>query len=251
VTCAKPPQTLLIAQVRSRLSRARRVVAFTGSGPASVAGVPAFSPSGHTLGGRSSREIATPRPFFEDPCAVWDWYDAQRTPLAAVQPSAAHRALAALEKRIPVFTLVTENIDGLHRLAGCKNVLELRGNIWVVRCTRCGLRAVNREIPIANPPSCPICTGLVRPDIIWQGEHLPEELLVRSFEALSTCEVLLVVGTSSRCQPAASFVGVARKSGAYLVEIAPATAAGDAAIDAPLVGTVEDLLPQIVPEQVA
>jgi len=148
----------LIEEVRSRLSKVQRVFALTGSDLSAGGGTPAFS-------------AATPLPFFEDPVAVWRWYDKHREQLVKVKPNAAHRALAALEKRTKNFTLATESIDGLHRLAGSKSVLELRGNIWVVRCTRCGMRSMNREIPIPNPPSCPICTGLVRPDIVWRGER--------------------------------------------------------------------------------
>ena len=126
-------------------------------------------------------------------------------------------------------------------------MLELRGNIWAVRCTRCGMGSVNREVPIPTPPSCPICTGLVRPGIVWRGEHLPQELLVRCFEALSKCEVLIVAGTSSLSHPASLFVGVARKAASYIVEIAPEPPAGASSVDALLIGAAEDILPQIVP----
>jgi len=224
----------LIEEVRSRLSRAKRVFSLTGPRLRPAGEEPAFSAS-------------TPLSFFEDPVAVWQWYDEHRALLANVQPNAAHRALADLESSIKNFTLATESIDGLHRLAGSKNVLELRGNIWAVRCTRCGMRSVNREIPIPNPPSCPICTGLVRPGIVWRGEHLPEELLVSCFEALSKCDILIVAGTSSLNHPAALFAGVARKAGAYIAELAPEAADGNPSVDALLIGAVEDILPQIVP----
>ena len=216
VVVANEDNSRLIEDVRSRLSKAGRVFSLTGSG---------LSPAGELPG----LSTADPLPFFEDPVAIWQWYDQHRTRLADVHPNAAHLALAALERQVKNLTIATESIDGLHRLAGNKNVLELRGNIWAVRCTRCGLRSVNREIPIPNPPSCPVCTGLVRPDIVWRGEHLPEQLLVSCFEALSKCEILIVAGTSSLSHPASLFAGVARKAGAYVVEIAP------------------DFLPQIVP----
>lgn len=222
----------LIAEIRSRLSTSRRVVALTGPGP----GAEEFAPGGSH----------SPLSFFEDPVAVWSWYDARRARLAGLQPTGAHRALADLEGRVKDFTLATVSVDGLHLAAGSRNVLELRGNIWRVRCTRCGLRSTNREVPINNPPSCPQCTGLVRPDLVWRGEHLPQELLVRAFEALSRCETLILAGAPSRSHPAAAFVALARKAGAYVVSIASAPpAAGDRA-DADVVGATEAILPQIV-----
>jgi len=224
----------LIAEVRSRLSRAKRVFSLTGAGMDPAGGGPAFS-------------AADTLPFFEDPVAVWRWYDDRRAHLATVQPDMSHRAFAALERRTKNFTLATESIDGLHRLAGSRNVLELHGNIWAVRCTRCGMGSVNREVPIHNPPSCPICTGLVRPGIVWRGEHLPQELLVRCFEALSKCEVLILVGTSSLGHPASLFAGVARKAASYIVEIAPEPPDGELSVDALLIGAAEDILPQIIP----
>jgi NAD-dependent deacetylase len=224
----------LAAEVRSRLSQVTRVFSFTGAGLSPVGGAPALCD-------------ASPDPFFEDPVAVWQWYDEHRARLAGVQAGAAHAALAALEKRMRHFALATECVDGLHRLAGSTHVLELRGNIWAVRCTRCGTRSVNRLVPIPQPPSCPVCTGLVRPGILWRGEHLPQDLLAGCFKALSSCQALILAGTSSLSHPAALFVAVARRAAAYVVEIAPARPVGALPVDALLVGRAEELLPQIVP----
>ncbi len=233
VATATAEQSRLLEEVRSRLSKARRVFVLTGAGLIPAGETPAF-------------DLDSPLPFFEDPLAVWRWYDEHRARLAGVRPNAAHQALTTLESRMKEFTLATEGIDGLHRLAGSRSVLELRGNLWVVRCTRCGMRSVNRDIPIANPPSCPICTGLVRPGILWQGEHVPQELLVNCFEALSQCEVFIVAGTSVRNTPAALFAGVARKAGAFLVEISPVQPVGELPVNALLIGPPEEILPLIV-----
>jgi NAD-dependent deacetylase len=224
----------LTGEVRSRLSRARRVVALTGTGL-------------DLTGAGAECSAHPPEPFFADPVAVWRRHDAHRARLAAVLPDPAHRAFAALECRTKHFTLATESIEGLHRLAGSRRVLELHGNLWEVRCTRCGLRSVNREIPIANPPSCPICTGLVRPGILWRDEHLPQELLVRCFEALRACEVLIIAGTSSGIHPASRFADVARRAGAYVVEVAPEPPAVHVSVSALLVGAPQDILPRLVP----
>jgi NAD-dependent deacetylase len=233
---------------RLRLAQARRVVALTGPGLDPGDAIPAFSECGTRFGGRSVAAVAAPGPFFEDPVAVWRWYDERRQLLAAVRPGAAHRALAGAERRAETFTLVTECVDGLHRNAGNRNVLELRGSIWQIHCTLCGLRSVNREVPIPMPPSCPICTGLARPGVVWQGEQVPRDLLVRSFEALRRCDVLIVAGSPSRLQPAAAFVAVARRAGAYIVEVAGARDESGSPADLLLVGDPGEILSSLVSE---
>lgn len=232
------------SQARARIARARRLVALTGPGIAPDEAVPAFSDCGRRLGGRRVAEIAAAQPFFEDPVAVWGWYDEHRVRLAGVQPTAAHLALAALERRAGAFTLATECIDGLHRRAGSAKVLELRGSIWLLQCTRCGLRSENREAPLGViPPPCPLCTGLTRPGVLWQGEPVPRDLLERSFAALRSCEALIVAGSPGDRQPAAAFIAVARRAGAFVLEIAAFEPAGGSMADELLVGTPAEILP--------
>jgi NAD-dependent deacetylase len=223
-----------LAAARERLARARRVVVLTGAGLAPGSGA----------GGACADEA--PEDFFEDPVAVWRRYDAVRALLAEAGPAASHRAIAELERRAHGFTLVTLAVDGLHRLAGSRVVLELFGNLWQVRCTRCGLRSANPAVPAATLPSCPVCTGLARPDVVWRGEHLPQEALTRCFEALSTCEVLLVAGTPASRPPAAAFVEVARRAGAFVVEVVPSPPSRPSPADALLLGPLDELLPLLV-----
>lgn len=228
------------------MARARRLVALTGSGLVPDDAVPSFSECGTRLGGRNVADIAAPQPFFEDPVAVWRWYDERRRELSGVRPGAAHRALVETERRAEAFTLATECVDGLHQRAGSKNVLELRGSIWHVHCTLCGLRSENRDLPVTLPPPCPLCTGLTRPAIVWQGEQVSRDLLLRCFEALRRCDVLIVVGSPTRLQPAAAFTAVARKAGAFIVEIAAAPPGEASLADALLVGHPDEILPDIV-----
>ena len=236
----------LAGETRSRVARARRVVALTGSALGAGDAVPAFSDCGTRFGGRSTADVAAPGPFFADPVTVWRWYDERRRRLAGVEPGPVHRALAGVELRAEAFTLATECVDGLHRRAGSRNVLELRGSIWQIHCTLCGLRSENRDVPVTLPPPCPLCTGLARPGIVWQGEEVPRELLLRSFEALSRCDLLIVVGSPSRLQPAAAFVDVARKAGAFVLEVAAAQPRGQSPADALLVGCPEEIVPDLL-----
>jgi NAD-dependent deacetylase len=244
----RPPDAGAPAQdVRSRIARARRLVALTGPGIVPDGTVPAFSDCGGRLGDRRVAEIAAAQPFFEDPVAVWDWYDEHRVRLAGVQPTAAHRALAELERRAEEFTLATECIDGLHRRAGSASVLELRGSVWLLQCTRCGLRSENRETPLGViPPPCPLCTGVTRPGVLWQGEQVPRDPLERSFAALRRCEALIVAGSPGDRQPAAAFIAVARRAGAFVLEIAAAEPAGGSPADALLVGNPAEILPSLL-----
>ncbi|HEY5998896.1 MAG TPA: Sir2 family NAD-dependent protein deacetylase [bacterium] len=230
--------------MRARIARARRLVVLTGPALAPDNAIPAFSDCGTTFGGAEVRAVAAQQPFFEDPVAVWRWYDECRRRLAGVAPGAARRALAEAERRAEAFTLATECVDGLHRRAGSRNVVELRGSVWQTHCTRCGLRSENRDVPIAMPPSCPLCTGLARPGVLWRGEEVPRPLLERCFEALRRCDALVVAGTPGDGQPAVAFIAVARRAGAFVVEVSADPRPGSAA-DALVIGPPDDVVPDL------
>jgi NAD-dependent deacetylase len=128
-----------------------------------------------------------------------------------------------MEAALPGFTLITQNVDGLHQAAGSHNVLELHGNIWRTRCLGCGRVAENRQVPLPEtPPRCSACGTLLRPEVVWFGESLPPEVLDAAWAAATCCRLMLVVGTSAVVQPAASLPWVALRSGARLIEINPA-----------------------------
>ncbi len=142
--------------------------------------------------------------------------------MSKVGPNEGHRVLARWEKRFARFSLITQNIDGLHRKAGSNNVVELHGNIWRMRCTKEGNVLDNLDFPLPKiPPSCPTCGGLLRPDVVWFGEALDPEILKRAFELSSSCEVMFSIGTSALVQPAASLPIAAIEAGARLIEINP------------------------------
>jgi NAD-dependent deacetylase len=207
------------SELQERLGRARRVAVLTGAGVSAESGVPTFRGADGLWRQYRPEDLATPEAFRRDPALVWEWYDWRRQLVAKCRPNAAHRAIALLEGRSPEFLLITQNVDGLHRLAGSVRVVELHGNLWRVRCTTEGNTTENLDVPLRGiPPRCE-CGGLLRPDVVWFGEALPAEVLHQAFDAAERCDMFLVVGTSAVVQPAASLPMIARRRGAYVVEV--------------------------------
>lgn len=210
-------------QAIARLRTARKVVVLTGAGVSAESGVPTFRDAQTGLWARyDPTELATPQAFQHNPQLVWDWYAYRRQMTAAAQPNPAHFALAALEQRYPAFTLITQNVDGLHRRAGSRAVIELHGNIARVRCFDCAAYAENWDEAGELPPRCTRCGGMLRPDVVWFGEMLPQQELGRAYAAARQAEVFLAVGTSAVVQPAASLPLLAQNADAYLIEVNPA-----------------------------
>ena len=202
-----------------RLAQAQRVAVLTGAGVSAESGVPTFRGTDALWHQYRAEDLATPEAFRRDSRLVWEWYDWRRQLIAKCRPNPAHSAIAFLERRSAEFLLITQNVDGLHRLAGSTRMVELHGNIWRVRCLEDGKTTENFDVPLpAIPPRCD-CGGLLRPDVIWFGEALPPEALQEAFDFAESCEVFLVVGTSAVVQPAASLPSIARRRGAYLVEV--------------------------------
>ena len=209
---------LLIETLRD----AERIVALTGSGISAESGVPTFREAQTGLWERyDPQELATPEAFDRDPRLVWEWYEWRSKLVAGVEPNAGHRALAELERRVPAFTLITQNVDGLHERAGSRNVIELHGNILRSKCSREGNLAEPEEHDDSVPPRCPRCGAFLRPDVVWFGEMLPLGAFEAASEAASGCDVFLSIGTSSLVYPAAALPYGALENGATLVEINP------------------------------
>jgi NAD-dependent deacetylase len=203
--------------------RVRSLAVLTGAGISAESGVPTFRGPGGLWRNYRAEDLATPRAFRDAPQLVWEWYNWRRGLIGACQPNAAHHALVEIESHLDDFVLVTQNVDGLHRLAGSRHVVELHGNIWKLRCTQgCCSPWEDRAVPLPQiPPRCPRCGALARPDVVWFGESLPAEALDSAFAAARRCQIMLVVGTSALVQPAASLPLIALQRGAYVVEINP------------------------------
>ena len=233
-------------ELRERLQGARSVAVLTGAGISADSGVPTFRGQDGLWRNFRAEDLATPDAFSRDPRLVWEWYDWRRGLIATKDPNAAHHALVEFERRYEYFWLVTQNVDGLHEVAGSRNLIELHGNIWKLRCTQCSRVRTNRDVPLTLLPYCPECRGLLRPHIVWFGESLSPQDLSRSEDALRSCELLLIIGTSGIVYPAASFASVARAAGAFIVEINLDPTPTTALVDVSLQGRAKDLLPLLL-----
>ncbi len=228
------------------LRSATRVVAFTGAGVSAESGVATFRGAGGLWEGHRIEEVASPQAFAADPVKVWRFYDQRRTNVAKVRPNPAHEVLAAWQDRFPTYTLVTQNVDGLHQGAGSRRVVELHGSLWRVRCTECGREREDRTAPLpALPPRCAVCGAMERPDVVWFGEALPAEAFLGAEAAAEACEALVVVGTSAVVYPAAGLVAVAAAAGAKVIEVNPEASALAHLADVTLRGPAGAMLPQV------
>ncbi len=240
------PNQFTILDVRDRIQEARSVTVLTGAGISADSGVPTFrGPEGLWKNFRPE-ELASPDAFARDPKLVWEWYNWRRELLATKQPNPAHDALVQLEKQIPNFRIITQNVDGLHASAGTQRLTEIHGNIWKVRCTQCHNITSNQEVPLPFPPTCTVCDGLLRPHIVWFGESLAPEDLEQSYAALQGCEVLLIIGTSGVVYPAASFAPVAKDHGAFVVELNLETTSNSSVVDVSFQGRAKELVPLLL-----
>ena len=232
--------------LRSILGRARSVVVFTGAGISAESGVPTFRGEDGLWKKFRPEELANVDAFMRNPALVWEWYQARKRTIRDVKPNPGHFAIADMEKRHPSFAVVTQNIDNLHRRAGSKNVYELHGNIMRDYCMSCGRKFHDEELPDSpGVPRCP-CGGLVRPDVVWFGEILPEGEWKESVRRTERSEVFFSVGTSAVVYPAASLPVVAKRAGAYVVEVNIEKTELSEVADEVLIGRSGEILPALL-----
>ncbi len=230
-----------------RLRDAKRVVALTGAGISQESGLRTFrDPESGIWTRYKPEDLATPEAFKRNPRLVWDWYTRRRLAVEGVRPNAGHYALATMARHYDNFTLITQNVDGLHAVAGSIDPIELHGNIRKVRCSRCGLAAHQWEELDAGVPLCAACGGMLRPDVVWFGEPLPSEELRRAVDACALGQVFLSIGTSAVVQPAASLAYMAHASGAIVVEVNTTQTALTSSEDFCLRGRSGEVLPRLV-----
>lgn len=197
----------------------------TGAGISAESGAPTFRSSEGLWSQFKPEELATPEAFQRDPTKVWEWYDWRRQNYRNIKPNEGHYALARLETLFPHLRLFTQNVDGLHQRAGHQKVYELHGNIWNVRCMRERKTLELLDTPLQNIPPLCNCGALLRPDVVWFGEAMPQQLLDLAFQTAAKSDVFFSIGTSGTVQPAASLGWIAKENGAIVVEINPESTA--------------------------
>lgn len=234
-----------------KLRTAEHIVVLTGAGISAESGIPTFRQAQTGLWAKyDAQELATPEAFQRHPKLVWAWYEWRRSLVRSASPNGGHYALAQLEQQCPHFALITQNVDGLHQEAGSVNVIELHGNLRRNKCFTNGHPVdPGKEIlaPDAEePPRCPQCQSLLRPDVVWFGEALPASSLRDAYAAAQTCQLFLAIGTSAVVHPAASIPYAAMESGALTVEINPERTALTPHVDFALQFPAGQILPRLI-----
>jgi NAD-dependent deacetylase len=233
--------------LRKILTDCKSICVLTGAGISAESGEPTFRGADGLWKKFKPEELANFDAFMRNPQLVWEWYNYRRQLIEKVTPNLGHYALAKLEESAKEFALVTQNVDGLHRRAGSKNILELHGNIMRSFCVDCGTRddhpALSEEKKV---PLCKSCGGLIRPDVVWFGEMLPQGVFEEAERAAKRCDLFLSVGTSAIVYPAASLPIVAKQAGAYCVEINVERTELSDRFDVTILGKSGEILPELV-----
>lgn len=229
-----------------RLQHAYSVTVLTGAGISAESGVPTFRGKDGLWKNRDVQQLATQQALKMDPELFWQFYNWRRELLKTVKPNLGHYALVDLENHFEDFTLITQNVDGLHRLAGNKKVEELHGNIHKTFCNDCQYEAVSTDELNESVPKCPKCDGFMRPGVVLFGESLSPKTLANAQDSAATCEICFSIGTSSLVEPAASLPYVAKGNGAYLVEINLERTPLSGHADEVILGKSGEILPHLI-----
>jgi len=234
----------------TRMAEAKKIAVLTGAGVSAESGVPTFRDTDGLWNKFSPSELANMSAFMRNPQLVWQWYHWRQKLIENIEPNPGHIALAELELFLKdnnqEFYLFTQNVDGLHRRAGSKNIFEMHGNIMRNKCTKCSYLTDNIDFIESELPYCPKCNSLLRPDVVWFGEMLPESVLDLAFEIADSCDVFLSIGTSALVYPAALLPVHAQDSHAYVSEINPEKTPITHLLDEFIEGKSGEILPKIL-----
>ncbi len=229
-----------------KIKKCKKVTVLTGAGVSAESGVPTFRGEDGLWKKFRPEELANFDAFLENPELVWEWYDYRRKLIMEVNPNPGHFALVKMEEIVSDFTLITQNVDDLHRKSGSKFILELHGNIMKNKCIKCGqIVEFLGRIKKGVLPKCS-CGGLLRPDVVWFGEMLPQDVLSKAFEVSENCDLFFSIGTSAVVQPAASLPLVAKRNGSFVIEINKEPTIISDTVDIFIQGKSGEILPKLV-----
>ena len=246
-------------EMQEKISAAKDVIencsslaVLSGAGISAESGVPTYRGKEGFWRNFRSEDLATAEAFWNNPRLVWEWYDWRRSAIKDARPNPGHFALAELESLMKKFTLITQNIDGLHQMAGSKNIVEMHGNIWQIRCTKCEDIQQSHKTPLEDlPPRCVVCGEIGRPNVVWFGEIIPMHVIDASLKAIEECEVMLIVGTSGIVEPAASMGLVAKQTGKTVIEVNLEYTPNSPLFDMTILGKSGEVLPLLFTSQKA
>jgi NAD-dependent deacetylase len=239
----------LVRQAIELLEKSDSLFVLTGAGVSAESGVPTFRGADGLWKNYSAQELATPHAFRDNPALVWEWYHWRQALILKAEPNPAHCAFTELESIFKRFLMLTQNVDNIHRRAGSKKVLELHGNIFRTRCCECGniLEHLPGGEELDDLPRC-ACGGLLRPDVVWFGEAIPEDIWREALDFLKEAGVAMICGTSSVVWPAAAIPEFAREKGVKTVEINPEPTPISSIVDVSIRAKAGEVLPVLVHE---
>jgi NAD-dependent deacetylase len=235
-----------IKEAKEIIESASDITVLTGAGISAESGVPTFRGKNGLWREYRSEDLATPGAFARDPKLVWQWYEWRREIIKETKPNPGHYALVELENEKSDFTLITQNIDGLHQLSGSRNLIEMHGNLWQIRCVSCGIIEQCHDVPLKElPPRCKGCGSLGRPNVVWFGEIIPMSVIDKTLVAIEKCQVMLIVGTSGVVEPAASMGLVAKQTGRTVIEVNLEPTVNSSFYDLSIIGKSGEILPRL------
>ncbi len=230
--------------IKDQIKSIKKVVFVTGSGISQESGIPTFRGKDGLWRNHDAMKLATIDAFYDNSKLVWEWYNERRANISAAQPNSGHKAIAELEKYIKVVVL-TQNIDGLHQKAGSSDVLELHGSIIKIKCSVCDYKEEMVSEISEIPPLCK-CGNVLRPDVVWFGESLPQDVWQKAMVLASQCDLMVIVGTSLVVSPANTLPIYAKQNNATLIEINPENTEMSSEMDLVIRNTGAISLPEFV-----
>jgi NAD-dependent deacetylase len=234
----------MFESITKKLKDAKKIVFVTGAGISQESGIPTFRGKDGLWRNYDAMKLATINAFYDNPKLVWEWYNERRKNIFSAEPNLGHKTIVELEKFVKVIVL-TQNIDGLHQRAGSTEVLELHGSIVKIKCTVCDFKSKVLTEFLQIPPLCK-CGNVLRPDVIWFGESLPQEIWQQAVIHASKCDVMIVVGTSLVVSPANTLPIYAKQNNATLIEINPEETIMSSDMDLSIRSTSVDALPKFI-----
>ncbi|MBS1267862.1 MAG: NAD-dependent protein deacylase 1 [Nitrosopumilus sp.] len=234
----------MFEEITKQIKEIKEIVVVTGAGVSQESGIPTFRGKDGFWKNYNPMKLATIEAFYENPKLVWEWYNERRENIFSAKPNQGHKAIVELEKYATV-TILTQNIDGLHQKAGSSNVFELHGSIMKIKCTVCNFKSSQIEKFSQIPPLCK-CGNMLRPDVVWFGESLPQDVWKNAIAKASQCDLMIIIGTSLVVSPANTLPIYAKQNSAKLIEINPEKTEMSSKMDLVLRKTGAEILPKLI-----